>query len=201
MDPWLSIFFAFLAGYALGSIPFGVFLARCRGVAILSCGSGNPGATNVCRCVGRGMAWLVFALDAAKGAVSIGCPSYLAPGWPMLPAVAFTGAVLGHCFSPLLSFRGGRGVAVAVGGLAIWMPNVLLIAAITWLVLFFTTRFVSLASLGLALTLPLCSYLFGKTFWENCFITGLAIFLLLRHLPNIHRLLSGTEHRFGRKDG
>jgi glycerol-3-phosphate acyltransferase PlsY len=200
VDPWLlRLCIFFLVGYALGSLPAAVPVARLCGVSILSCGSGNPGATNVCRCLGRRMGWLVFVLDAAKGCAAAYLPLHFSD--PPCAIAGLSGAILGHGFSPLLRFRGGKGVAVTVGGLAVWMPNVLSIGVLTWLAVFAATRFVSLASLCLALTLPLCSYLFGRTFGENCFTAALAAFLILRHRANIRRLLAGTEHRFAGAGG
>ncbi|MDR2668194.1 MAG: glycerol-3-phosphate acyltransferase, partial [Puniceicoccales bacterium] len=156
----LFSFIAAAVGYLLGSIPFGYVIAKLRGVDILTAGSGNIGATNVRRSVGFGAGALVFILDSAKGS--------LATFWPILcigndsgrqiAAVGLMGALFGHMFSAFLHFRGGKGVAVAIGGFAVLEPNVLPLALTTWLVVFAFGRFVSLASIFFALMLPLCSY-------------------------------------------
>ncbi|MDR0679382.1 MAG: glycerol-3-phosphate acyltransferase [Puniceicoccales bacterium] len=198
-----SAFFYVLApavGYFLGAIPFGYLVARVCGVHILSVGSGNIGATNVKRTVGSLPGAVVLALDIAKG--------YLAAGWPIfavrgaigqrLGLLGLLGALLGHMFSPFLRFRGGKGVAVAIGGCGATMANVLPLALLTWMMVFWAGRFVSLASLAFALMVPLCTYLFGYSLFACAVTVAMALFIFLRHLPNLRRLLAGTELRFGR---
>jgi glycerol-3-phosphate acyltransferase PlsY len=200
---------AAIAGYFLGSVSFAVLVAKRRGVDILKAGSGNPGATNVKRVCGRGPGNLVFALDVLKGAV--------ASGWPLLVLLSaddtdwynavlyarlagFAGAVLGHCFSIFLRFKGGKGVAVSVGGLCGALPECLVVSAVAWLSSYFITRYVSVASLLGGLSMPVTAVLLWGTadarFW---LCLGLAAFIVFTHRGNVTRLLRGEEHRFTKK--
>jgi glycerol-3-phosphate acyltransferase PlsY len=193
---------AALAGYLLGSIPFAVLVARRHGVDIMKAGSGNPGATNVKRVCGRGPGNWVFALDFAKGAA--------AASWPLLAGAnaeavlhaqlaGFAMAVAGHCFSVFLKFKGGKGVAVSVGGLCGALPLCLGVSAAVWLGGYFLTRYVSVASLLGGLSLPVTANAawgwHDPRFW---LCLGIAAFILFTHRNNIMRLASGREHRFGK---
>ena len=158
----LHILLVLLVGYLLGSISFAVLIAKSQGVDIFKVGSGNPGATNVKRALGSKWGNTVFALDAVKG--------LLAAGWPLLVLGAhglqlgilgLIAAIVGHSFSVFLKFRGGKGVATTMGGLLAIMPLVLLIGLLVWLVCFYTTRVVALASILFAVSLPL------SAFWLN----------------------------------
>ena len=202
MEHSLSFYVAVVVvGYLLGSIPFGYIAAKLRGVNILTAGSGNVGATNVRRTVGFGAAVAVFILDGSKGLA--------ATIWPLLcfhdsaaahlASAGLIAALLGHMFSIFLRFRGGKGVAVAIGGFAALEPNVLPLALATWIVVFAMGRFVSLASVFFAFMLPLCSYLFYYQPIENIAALATALLITVRHSPNIRRLLSGTEFRFSQK--
>lgn len=194
-----------VVGYVLGALPFGYWVARRHGVDIFKQGSGNPGATNVRRVLGKGPGNLVFALDAIKGAVAVALPLVTAgfgfwegaagPG----PAVAgLAGALLGHSFSCFVGFRGGKGVATAVGGLAVLLPGVVAVAGIVWALVFFTTRYVSLASILGALSLPVTAWLTEEPRPYLGLCAGIALFVVVRHRGNIARLVNGTENRFSR---
>ncbi|MDR3317068.1 MAG: glycerol-3-phosphate 1-O-acyltransferase PlsY [Puniceicoccales bacterium] len=191
-----------LLGYLLGAIPFGFLVAKAKGVNILKVGSGNVGATNVRRTVGRRAGLCVFFLDAAKGILAASLPDWhwifgrVSGNTLPLAMVGLLGAVIGHSFSIFLKFRGGKGVSVVVGGIFAAMPNLLILGAITWVAVFSTTRFVSLASLCFCLTLPLCSYVFAYPPAANGLVLAMVIIVFIRHLPNIRRLLNGTEYRF-----
>ena len=202
----MSIVFWTLAaaagGYLLGAVPFGWLVARAHGVDILKVGSGNPGATNVKREVGKGAGNLVFLLDFLKGA--------LAAGWPLLAglppeqlltvqAVGLCAAILGHSFSIFLRGKGGKGVATTMGGLLALMPWVVLIGVGVWLVVFYATRYVSLASICFALVLPAGNFFLSDSGVLTAIGAGLAVLIIFRHRSNIQRLLNGTEHRFVRK--
>jgi glycerol-3-phosphate acyltransferase PlsY len=196
----LGIFFV---GYLLGSIPSGYWIAKAYGINIFEVGSGNPGATNVRRTVGSVAGSWVFILDATKGFIAAFWTRYLVEtpqAFPLFAMAGLWGAILGHVFPIFLRFRGGRGVAVTIGGLAACMVNVLFWGIFTWMVVFFSTRFVSLASICFALILPLCSYLFGYTLLVNFSLMLLSIFIIVRHGANIRRLLHGMEHRFGKNE-
>lgn len=202
-----------LLGYLIGSVNFAVIVARRHGVDILSAGSGNPGATNVKRVIGKGPGNLVFALDALKGAAGAWLPA-LAVAWATrgeptfdTQAAGFVGALLGHCFSCFLGFRGGKGVASTIGGLLVLLPVPILVGAALWAAVFLVTRYVSLASLALGFSLPLSCWLlpqltplaFGPPeFW---FSGALAAFNAWTHRSNIGRLIRGEESRFAKDKG
>jgi acyl phosphate:glycerol-3-phosphate acyltransferase len=201
---------AAVAGYLLGSLPFGYLVARAHGVDIFKTGSGNPGATNVKRVCGARAGNTVFALDAVKGAaasgwpllcVVFGCP-FFSVGPEDIKYVQLIGvisAILGHSFSVFTGFKGGKGVATAAGGLLVLMPVSCLVGGVVWLATFYGTRFVSLASILAAIAVPVASWLRGNPLALNIVATVIGLFVVLRHHENIRRLLNGTESRFVRK--
>ena len=199
-----------LLGYLIGSVNFAVLVAKKHGVDILKEGSGNPGATNVKRVLGKGPGNLVFALDALKGFVGAGLPHLLlrvdasasvaGSDIHFVVCVAgFVGTLLGHCFSCFLGFKGGKGVASTIGGLLVLLPIPILIGATLWGLVFLISRYVSLASIVLGVSLPVsCFFLkYGQSqFW---FAAAIAAFNVWTHRSNIGRLLAGTENRFVKK--
>ena len=215
---FLSLGIFAVLGYLLGSVNFAVLVAKKHGVDILKAGSGNPGATNVKRVLGKGPGNLVFALDALKGFVGTGLPYLLItvvvePPDParraeeqfLLCIAGFVGTLLGHCFSCFLGFKGGKGVASTIGGLLVLLPVPIVIGAAIWGVVFALSRYVSLASIALGVSLPLSCWLlplatslrFGPAeFW---FAAALAAFNVWTHRSNLGRLLAGTENRFEKK--
>jgi glycerol-3-phosphate acyltransferase PlsY len=191
----------FVIGYLIGSIPFGYLIAKARGVDILSTGSGSPGATNVKRVISKGAGNLCFVLDALKGFISAGWPVLIFASTfeagSSLPGIAgFLGAIIGHSFSVFLKFRGGKGVATTMGGLLALMPLVLILGIAVWLVVFYSTHYVSLGSLCFGITLPLSSVLMGLANEEIGLAAFLGLLIVVRHHANIRRLLAGTENRF-----
>lgn len=190
-------------GYLVGAIPFGVIVARSQGVNIFQAGSGNPGATNVGRVLGKRYGFFVFALDALKGFIPISVVHYFADPYPqladMLMAITLVCAVTGHCFSIFLRFRGGKGVATTIGGLLAIMPSVTILCLLLWFSVFRISRFVSLASLSFALMLPMLTYLFAYSSTLLYLSLALAVFIFVRHIPNIRRLWQGQENRFPQK--
>ena len=201
--PSLDTLLALLAGYLIGSLPFGYWVARARGVDILKEGSGNPGATNVKRVVGPAAGNIVFILDFLKGVLAVSwvrvLPAAAEEAWIVLSILGLVGAILGHSFSLFLRFRGGKGVATTVGGMVTLMPVATLIAILVWLLIFFLTRYVSLASIGLAVALPIARLLSGGVDLLFGFAALLSLFVIFRHRGNIRRLLAGQEHRFERR--
>lgn len=201
--PSLEYLPALLAGYLIGSLPFGYWVARARGVDILKEGSGNPGATNVKRVVGPAAGNVVFILDFLKGVLAVSwvrvLPTAAEDAWIVLSILGLVGAILGHSFSLFLRFRGGKGVATTVGGMVTLMPIATLIAILVWLLIFFLTRYVSLASIGLAVALPIARLLSGGLDLLFGFAALLSLFVIFRHRGNIRRLLAGREHRFERR--
>lgn len=210
-----------LLGYFLGSLPFGYLVARAKGVNIFEVGSKNPGATNVRRVLGSGPGNLVFALDALKGAMAalwalfastrltisydLGSLGMSEPGrvegagFVELGVAGLIGALVGHSFSCFTKFRGGKGVATSLGGLLILMPAAVLIAAATWALVFFLSRYVSLSSIAAAVVLVISAYALSLSSLLCGLAALVAVFVILRHLTNIKRLLNGTENKFVRK--
>ncbi len=191
---------ALIGGYLIGSIPFGVLLARAFGLGDLrQVGSGNIGATNVLRTGNKGAAALTLLLDALKGAV----PVWLAwwyTGSADVAAIAGLGAVIGHCFPVWLGFKGGKGVATFLGALLAFSPTGFLVFAVTWLGVAAVTRYSSLA----ALVASLVSLAFVLWMGAGGLIASLALvalvgLLIARHHQNIARLRAGTESRIGQK--
>jgi len=207
---------AALAGYLLGSLPFGYLVARSYGVDIFKVGSGNPGATNVKRVLGAKAGNTVFALDVLKGALAsswsllswtslsmtvdmeTGGETAVISGeaWRLLGLAGVIGAVLGHSFSLFTKFKGGKGVATAAGGVLVLMPVSCLIAAVVWVVTFYTTRYVSLGSILAAAALGVATWIRGNPLPLNIVVTLLVLFVIARHRENITRLLNGTENKF-----
>ena len=187
--------------YLLGSIPTGYLLVRfVRKEDIRETGSGNIGATNVARSGSKGLGLLTLALDLLKGLIAVLIAKHFEPGNPsdLMVAAALT-AVLGHIFPVWLGFRGGKGVATALGVFLIIAPWAALGALIVFLLLVFTTRYVSLASVIAAVVIPLFAMLTVAD-RSPVFIGGvmfIALLVIVKHQANIARLLQGKESRFG----
>ncbi len=217
----VPLLIAATVGYLLGSLPFGYLVARYKGVNIFEVGSRNPGATNVRRVLGSGPGNLVFALDVLKGLVAaswsllaytqasvsydLETEGIAADGiirgtdWNIVAIGGLVGALIGHSFSCFTRFRGGKGVATSVGGLLILMPVALVIALAVWIATFYASRYVSLASLLAAISLPIVSVAMQQPLPLLILTLVLAVFVILRHRANIGRLLTGTENKFSRQ--
>ena len=193
---------AVFAGYLIGSLPFGYWVARAHGVDIMKVGSGNPGATNVKRAVGGAAGNAVFLLDFLKGVVAVSWV-WLLPENGVNPVhlslLGLVGAILGHSFSIFLGFKGGKGVATTIGGMVTLMPVSALIAIGVWLILFLLTRYVSLASIGMVVALPVSHLILAGPDLLLGFAALVAVFIVVRHRANIQRLIEGREHRFERR--
>jgi acyl phosphate:glycerol-3-phosphate acyltransferase len=197
----LDLLLAAVAGYFAGAIPFGYLVARAHGVNILKEGSYNPGATNVKRVVGKRAGNLVFVLDFLKGVVAAGWVFLLPITEERLLAVAIVGlcaAILGHSFSVFLKGKGGKGVATTMGGLVVVMPLAVVIGVVVWVVVFYASRYVSLASILFVLSLPVTNFIIGAQPLLIWISAALALLITFRHRTNIQRLLNGTENRFVR---
>ncbi len=188
---------AFLGGYFLGAIPFGLLLARLAGLGdIRSIGSGNIGATNVLRTGHRGLAAATLLLDAGKGAAAV----LLAGNWgPDPQRLAALGAVLGHIFPVWLRFKGGKGMATVLGVLFGFVWQAGLAAGATWLLVAGLLRYSSLATLAALAAAPLYVWLFTRDMQLLQLIAVLAVIVWIRHGQNIRRLLKGEEPKIGRK--
>ncbi|CAN5339583.1 glycerol-3-phosphate 1-O-acyltransferase PlsY [soil metagenome] len=209
---WGVALVGIVIAYVVGATPFGFLAAKLKGVDIRQHGSGNIGATNVMRTLGKGVGIPVFLLDVLKGFV----PTYfaarlsgdsnpdqgiLAAAFPIGVALA---AILGHSFTFWLGFKGGKGVATSAGALLALIPVALAGALALWLVLFFTTRYVAVASIAAALVLPVIvgfRAAVGGRIDVPALVLALVIaaLVIVRHRSNIRRLLDGTENRFERR--
>ena len=210
---------AAILAYLIGSFPSGFIAGRFCGVDLRTTGSGNIGATNALRVLGKKWGYTVFAADAFKGALAVlsgfaiaSLPAFRGPSLVHVGVISALFAIIGHSFPVWLGFKGGKGIATSAGIMFVLFPGAVFASGLfVWLLLFFTTRFVSVASLGSAVTLPTVSillYFFGNPdswFFGHCdpmlavisgIMSGLAIW---RHKDNIKRLLAGTEKRFERK--
>jgi len=195
----LEIVLTSIAGYLIGSISFAVIVAKTQGVDIFKAGSGNPGATNVKRTLGSKWGNIVFSLDAVKGLVAAGWPQLVFGGEVglKLGIIGLVASIIGHSYSIFLTFRGGKGVATTMGGLLAIMPFVLLIGLAVWLVCFYTTKVVALASILFALSLPVSAYyLAGSADPRFTLAFLLGILIVFRHRSNLARLLQGKENSF-----
>jgi len=205
MDP-LPALLVIAAAFLLGSIPTGYLVARAKGIDIRRHGSGNIGATNVLRTLGKPLGIFVFVIDALKGFAAVWLTPFLvAPPTPeWLPVVAAVAAIVGHNYTPWLGFRGGKGIATSAGVLLALMPWAVLAIAVVWFAVFSATRYVSLASISAAAALPVAVALlwhFGAGGNLPLLIFALLISALAiwRHRSNIQRLRDGTEPRIERK--
>jgi glycerol-3-phosphate acyltransferase PlsY len=195
----------------LGSIPFGYLAGRLAGIDIRKVGSGNVGATNVVRVLGKRYGYPVFALDVLKGFGAAKISMLMAPGRPpewnspeIFGILAAMSSVLGHLYPPWLKFNGGKGVATSAGALVALTPVATLIGLAIWIIVFWLTRYVSLASITAAALLPIVVLVFssqhqntGKPlFYASICVAAVVIW---RHRSNLSRLLRGTEPRFARK--
>ncbi len=192
----VSILLITIIGYFLGAISFAVIMARSKGVDILKEGSGNPGATNVKRILGKKWGYTIFALDALKGFTAAGLP-LMVYGDDRLALIGLVAAILGHSFSVFLKFRGGKGVATTIGGLLALMCPVVLIGLVVWLIIFYTKKIVALASIFFAVSLPISAYFIYDTEEPRFYLSAaLALFIVIRHRSNIIRMFSGNENKF-----
>ena len=190
----MVVLLAAVLGYALGSIPFGLLLTRVAGLGdIRAMGSGNIGATNVLRTGRKDVAALTLLLDAGKGAA----PALLMP-WPIPALVAGFAAVVGHCTSPWVGFKGGKGVATALGVVLAWSWQAGLLCLLAWLGGAFVTKRSSVGSLVATAAAPILLWAFAG---REAALAGAAVAVLCwaRHHANITRLLAGTEPRIGAK--
>ena len=190
---WWPLVLAFLAGYGLGSIPFGLILTRYAGAGDLrQIGSGNIGATNVLRTGRKGLALTTLLLDLAKG----GLPAALGYAWygPDVAVLAGAGAIVGHCFPIWLGFRGGKGVATAAGVVLGLTPLVFLLILVGFVVVVWLTRWVSLGSITAAALAPLLAWLLGHVQPAELYL-AVAALIVVKHRENIGRLLRGQENR------
>ncbi len=194
-----------VVAYLLGSIPTGFLVAQAKGIDIRRIGSGNIGATNVLRALGKPAALLVLVVDGLKGYAACAWVAdlilkYLAP--PQASAetmriIAGLAAVLGHNYTCWLHFKGGKGIATTAGVLAALVPISLVIIGCVWILVFVLTWYVSLASIMAAFTLPFATWVTRDNLTLILVTAAMAALAIYKHKGNIQRLLHGTENRFG----
>jgi len=195
----VNIVLTYLGAYLLGAIPFGLLIARLRGVDIMAVGSKNIGATNVWRTLGPLYGFIAMILDMAKGFV----PALIAHqvlGTQEHAFFAGMTAVVGHSLSPFLGFKGGKGVATTAGAMIGAIPVVALPVMMVFISFLIITRYVSLSSIFAAASLPVFSFLFKDPPIISAFLVLVAGFIIYKHKANISRLRDGTESKF-RFDG
>ena len=202
MDLVVYIFAAVVA-YLLGSVPTGFLVGKARGIDIRQVGSGNIGATNVMRALGTKLGVIVLIADGLKGYAAcawmtdLACHFFGSPNThvELVRIVAGLAAVLGHNYTCWLKFKGGKGIATSAGVLAALVPMALAIILSLWIVIFFSTRYVSLASIAASFTLPFATWFTGGTILMTAVTGAMGALAIYKHKSNIQRLLQGTESR------
>lgn len=201
----LKIIFPVIVGYFLGSVPFGLIAGYIKGVDVRKVGSGNIGATNTVRALGNTWGAIVFLLDMLKGAVPVWIAAYMiASPTPIFTKETFMilaglAAVIGHMFPVYIGFKGGKGAATGLGVLLGITPDLFVIALIYVIVCMVATRYVSVTSISGVLLLSVLMFLYHKPA-EYCVATVVvAILMIYKHIPNIKRLMNGTESKIGAK--
>lgn len=188
----LSILF----GYLAGSVPFAFLLARSAGVDLRVAGSGNVGAANVLRTSGAWRGVAAITLDVAKGAAAVLIAHAANTGGPIVAATG-AAAIVGHIYPVWLRFHGGKGVAVAAGVFSVLAPVATAIVASVFLVVVWTTRYVSLGSVAATVALPPIAWLSGAPATVVTAAAGTGALIVFRHRTNLRRLRAGTERRMG----
>jgi len=201
-----------IGSYLLGSIPCGYLAGRLAGIDIRKVGSGNIGATNVTRILGKQYGYPVFALDFLKGFGAVMISRLMAPGRPpewnspeIFGILAAMSSLLGHLYPPWLKFKGGKGVATSAGALLALAPVATLIGVAVWIIVFWLTRYVSLASITAAVVLPIVILVVRSHDQNNgkpLIIASICVaaVVIWRHRSNLSRLMRGTEPRFRKRE-
>ena len=177
--------------YLLGTLPSADVVGRRRGVDVTAAGSGNPGASNTFRLLGWRAGVLVFAMDAAKGALAAGAGLVVAGDTGAY--ILGVAAIVGHMFPATRHFKGGRGVATGAGVLVVVFPWLTLASAVLWFVVARVTHKASVASIAVAIAFPIAVALTGNSWADVAVVAVVASLVLARHAPNLRRLLHGEE--------
>jgi glycerol-3-phosphate acyltransferase PlsY len=189
----------------IGSLPTGYLAGMARGIDIRAAGSGNIGATNVFRVLGKAAGISVLAVDGVKGFAAARWAPLLAEKWhpgaaaENLALAAGVAAVLGHVYTCWLKFKGGKGIATSAGVGFAWAPEACAVTLAIWGVVFASTRYVSVASIVAAVVLPVAVWAFDYGTRMTLVMTALGVLAIYKHKTNIRRLLDGTENRAGTK--
>lgn len=191
----MSAILGCLLSYLIGSIPTGLILGKLLwGVDLREHGSHNIGATNAWRTLGKGPGIIIFLLDFLKGVIGVALGMYFA-GTPLMMVLGGIMAIVGHSWSILLKFKGGKGVATGLGVIVMLMPSTALMVFLIWFVIVLITKYVSLGSIVAAACVPLFAWLFNQPCEYIGFSVLAAVFVIYRHKTNIGRLLNGTESK------
>ena len=209
--PVLSYLLTALGSYLLGSIPFGFLVAKAKGIDIRSVGSGNIGATNAMRVLGKPAGIFVLLMDAAKGVTAVWFSAFAialtvpidhlpSDGMNTLQIIAGICAVLGHNYTCWLKFKGGKGIATTAGVYLALAPWALLVALIVFILALLLTKYVSVGSIAAAIALPITVWVMTPNNLFLCLVTtALGVLAVWKHKGNIQRLMAGTENRIGKK--
>ncbi len=206
----VALLIAAVSGYLLGALPFGYLVARAKGVNIFEVGSKNPGATNVRRVLGHWPGNLVLFLDATKGALAVGLFPLLhvvgthyglfdADGLLALKITGLVAAIVGHSFSCFTGFKGGKSVATAAGGFLVLFPLGMGIGFVIFGLTLALSRYVSLASMLAAASLPFAAFAFKQPSPVISMSAMVAAFVIYRHRANLARIRAGTESKVGQE--
>jgi len=193
-----KIILLFLFSYLLGSIPFGYLIAKREKINVRNHGSGNIGATNVLRTVGKKAGILTLTGDFLKGFIPVLMALYITQSEYIIGLVGIL-AILGHIYPIFLKFKGGKGVATSLGVFTGIMPLVVLITTIIWLIICFVSRYVSLSSMVASIALPVLAWQFNEPKFYILLSTLATIFIIFRHKDNLRRLATGEEDKFNWK--
>lgn len=194
MKVYVLILFAFI----MGSIPVGLIIAKIKGVDLRKVGSGNIGATNVLRAMGKGPAIITLLGDMFKGFIPVYLSTYLLDD-TFIRGITGLFAILGHDFSLFLRFRGGKGVATSIGVLLAYSPIVAILTILLWIIVVFLSRYSSMGAIVSFLLLPLNTYILDHSYDKLTISTLMTLLLLFKHRDNIGRLLSGKEPKIGER--
>ena len=195
----IKISLLLIIAFILGSIPFGIIIAKAKGVDLKKVGSRNIGATNVLRSLGRWPAALTLLGDIFKGAIAVAIGRYLGVG-PLYEGLIGISAILGHNFSIFLGGKGGKGVATSLGVLFIYTPQAAVITLLLWLLVVFFTKYSSLGAIVAFGLFPINILLFDPDSKGKLSIAILiTILILIRHIDNIQKLMKGTERKIGER--
>lgn len=198
MLSFIAIFISLALIYLLGAFPTGYLLSRLHGVDITAEGSGNVGATNVSRVLGKRAGLITLACDVCKGALAVSFASMVSAA-PWYASLAGLCAVCGHCFSVPVSLngarvlKGGKGVATALGVVSVLYPIGAAFALLVFAAVFAVSRFVSLSSMAAALTVPVVSFASNQNDAVSWALAGIGCVVIARHRQNIERLIEGRE--------
>jgi glycerol-3-phosphate acyltransferase PlsY len=205
--PFIIYILTFLGAFLLGSLPTGFLVARARGIDIRTVGSGNIGATNAMRVLGKPAGIFVLFMDALKGFAAVWICAKIVPDLSVAasvaqadPIVAGIGVVLGHNYTPWLKFKGGKGIATTAGVYLALAPLPLGVAFVVFALALLVTRYVSVGSITAAIALVVSVWIWQP---QNVLLgivtTALGALAIYKHKGNIKRLMAGTENRFGQK--